>query len=168
MVPPTSVVKSLFFSGLFLFAPIAHCAPGYQTINVIWSTSDFSTISGPGGTNQIGHGTGFVLTDLDGNTIWSDTYPNGYRPCTLGGHSFTMTDGCFGDVEYKFSCTTENHTPKSCEVLDSGDNVIASGEGDSDTDFYGIGISQVGYCGTSFTMHKDLHCEPDSTGFTVS
>lgn len=168
MVPPTNIAKPLFFGGLFLFASTAHCAPGYQTINVIWSTGDFSTLSGPGGTNQIGHSTGFVLTDLDGNTIYSNEYPNDYRPCALEGHTFTLTDGCFGDVEYKFRCASKNGTPQSCEVLDSGDHVIASGEGDRDTDFFGIGIAQTGYCGTSFTMHKDLHCEPGSTGFTVS
>lgn len=52
-----------------------------QSLQVIWSTTHFDTISGPSG-NEIGHGSGFALTDADGIELFSAVTPVAATPAT--------------------------------------------------------------------------------------
>lgn len=154
---------------VFFVGTLATTVTSFQTINAVWSTSGFSTISGPSG-SESAHGDGFSLIDEDGNTIFSESSPNGYVPCQGDpGYTFTLSGGCFAQgQQYEFQCTSDfSGNPDSCKVLDSSSNTLATGEGDTDTDFVGIAVAQDGYCGTSFALNENVQCDPDSTGFTV-
>lgn len=156
---PTRPIKALFV------AMLASSATAIQVINAVWSTTDFSTIGG-----ATSNGAGFNLLDQDGNSIYSNDYPGDYAPCEGGGHTFTLSGGCFAEgQQYEFECASNfDGTPQSCEVMDSSGNVLASANGDDSTSFIGIAIGTDGYCGTSFGLGENVECLPDSTGFTVS
>lgn len=142
-------------------------AQNNQVMQVIWSSGHFSTISGPTG-NEHGHSNGFAVTDGDGVELYSESYPGDYSPCMTGdGRSFTLTSTCWSR-ERKFKCVCNlGGNPESCEVRDSGDNVLSSAEGNTETNFIGIAIAQEGACGTSFLLEADEHCD-DQAEWTVS
>ncbi|KPM44947.1 hypothetical protein AK830_g1665 [Neonectria ditissima] len=160
---PTTSLRVLFA------AMLASTSTAIQVINVVWSTTGFSTISGPSG-NENSHASGFSLIDQDGNTIYSNDYPGDYAPCQGNGHTFTLSGGCFAaGQQYEFECTSKfDGSPESCQVLDSSSNVLGSAKGNEDTTFIGISIGQDGYCGTSFGLGENVQCLPDSEGFIVS
>lgn len=160
---PKNLIKALFFINLF------HFGQPIQVINAEWSTGSFSTIAGKAG-NENGHSAGFSLLDENGKTIYSNGFPNDRTPCQQGGYTFKLSGGCFaGKQEYHFECTSAfDATPKSCEVRDADDNSLNSGEGNSDIEFVGIAVAENGYCGVSFPLNENVHCEPDSDGFNVS
>lgn len=160
----TTPLQTLLIGGV-----LASTAASVQFINAVWSTGDFSTISGPSG-NEHGHFTGFNLTDENGESIYSVAAPNDYSPCQMEPYTFTLSGGCFAaGQQYEFQCKSEfSGTPEHCVVLDSSSNVIAEADGDSDITFIGIAISTSGYCGASFALGDSVSCLPNSEGFVVS
>lgn len=163
-MPSTNPTKAL------LMGMLASTATCIQSINAVWSTGDFSTISGPSG-NLVGHFTGFNLIDGNGGNIYSNSAPNDKSPCQQAdGYTFTLGGGCFAEGQtYSFHCVAAfDGSPESCDVLDSNGDSIGSGEGDTDTNFIGISISQSGYCGAVFSLNENVSYLPDLEGFTVS
>ncbi|KAF4986286.1 hypothetical protein FDECE_16029 [Fusarium decemcellulare] len=140
-----------------------------QSLQVVWSSGAFETISGPGGGNEIGHDSGFAITDADGVELYSAAYPGDHAPCynTGDGRTFTLTSTCWSR-ERKFKCKAKfDGNPDTCSVLDSSDNTLAEGTGDSHITFIGIAISSEGSCGVSFLLEPDEHCD-DKAEWTVS
>lgn len=163
MVP--SLSKALLL-GSALFASSGLCG---QKINAVWSSTSFSTISGPAG-GESHFGSGFALIKEDGTEIWSSKTVNGDDPCkNIGdGTIFSLTDGCF-DGEFRFKCVSDfGGAPKDCSVLDKFAKEINSGIGGTDTHFIGIAIGQDGHCGTSFELKDGVTCDEGTTGFTVT
>lgn len=140
-------------------------------LNAVWTTGDYSTISGPTGSgSQSGHTAGFSLLTEDGQEVWHASYPGDHSACgsTDYGHTFSLTGGCFAEgQEFHFNCWSESTTPSKCSVRDKDENNLALGDGQDNTNFIGIAISIDGYCGAAWDL-GDVDCQPGAEGFTAT
>lgn len=155
--------------GLAAIPLLSTGAVAKQSLQVVWSSGHFSTISGPSG-NEVGHDSGFAITDDKGHNLYSSGFPSDHAPCynTGNGRTFTMSSSCF-KAPRKFKCKADfGGNPKTCEVQDSKSNVLASGKGNVKDKFIGIAISQSGSCGVKFDLEDDEHCDDKATFKVVS
>lgn len=136
-----------------------------EHLRAVWSSGDFSTISGPSGGSQSGHSHGFTILKDDGTAIYSQGYPGDHAPCynVDDGREFTLgNDPCWKSVR-KFKCKSEfSGAPGSCEVKDKDGNSLGTGEGKTDTTFIGIAIAQDSACVVEFNTDDDENCPADA------
>ncbi|KAJ5111417.1 hypothetical protein N7532_001952 [Penicillium argentinense] len=136
-----------------------------QEVVAVWSSSTFST-SGKTGTHNFS--AGFALVNQDGESIYSEAYPDGYNPCTFVGQEFQLEKGCFGGAWYSFRCqATQTGIPQQCEVRGPEGNTVGTGEGEDQTDFFGVGIAKSGACRVKFELVDGIACGADAAGFSA-
>jgi hypothetical protein len=157
MPSPRNILFSLLAASLSSTAVAEH-------LRAVWSQGDFSTISGPGTSNEHGHTSGFTILKDDGTAIYSQAYPDNHAPCysTGDGREFTLgNDPCWGSVR-KFKCKAKfSGDPESCEVKDKDGNSLGTGEGKTDTTFIGIAIAQDSACVVEFNTEDGEDCPAD-------
>ncbi|KAJ5469114.1 hypothetical protein N7475_006866 [Penicillium sp. IBT 31633x] len=135
-----------------------------ERLKAVWSSGEFSTISGPAGGSNSVHSSGFVIFNEAGEAIYDQAYPDDHAPCynTGDGREFTIEGDCW-DTPRKFHCMADfaGH-PESCEVKDSDGNSLGTGEGMEDTTFIGISIGTDASCVIEFDA--DSHDCPVDDG----
>lgn len=128
-----------------------------EHLRVVWSSGEFSTISGPKGGSSSGHSSGFVILNDNDEAIYDSSYPDDHSPCynTGDGREFTIEGDCW-DSPRKFHCKSSfaGH-PEDCEVKDGDGNSLGSGEGQKDTTFIGIAIGTDASCVVEFESDGD-------------
>lgn len=132
---------------------LAVSAPIYaEHLKVIFSSGDFSTISGPAGGNTNGHYSGFAIVNDNGDAIYDNGFPDDHSPCynTDGGRTFTIEGDCWSSPR-TFHCEADfGGHPDNCEVKDGDGNSLGTGKGQTDTTFIGISIGQDASCVIEF------------------
>ncbi|KAL4939799.1 hypothetical protein BDV06DRAFT_214008 [Aspergillus oleicola] len=131
-----------------------------DVLHFIYTTDSFSGIQSSGS----GYAHGFVLTDDDGNTVYSNSAPGGYSPCMSNSEKVQYTSDCFSGT-YTFGCESAfDGNPKLCSAYDP-DGTAYPGEADEDLTFIGIAAGTDGECSGTITIAGNT-CTSDST-FTV-
>ncbi|KAJ5128918.1 hypothetical protein N7448_002627 [Penicillium atrosanguineum] len=128
-----------------------------EHLKVVWSSGDFSTISGPAGGNTNGHYSGFAIINDAGEAIYDQGFPDDHAPCynTGDGREFTIEGDCWSTPR-KFKCKADfGGHPDTCEVKDGDGNSLGTGEGQEDTTFIGIAIGQDASCVVEFESDSD-------------
>ncbi|KAF4458368.1 hypothetical protein FALBO_14900 [Fusarium albosuccineum] len=130
------------------------------------STTKF-TKSGPKATskpflpssNEIGHYSGLA----NGNAIYTQDYPDDHSVCyTDDGREFTIEGGCSKQAR-KFKCICNiAGDPETCEVKDKDGNSLGTSEGQTDTTFIGIAITQDSSCVVEFGTEVSEDCPTDN------
>ncbi|KAL4744118.1 hypothetical protein BDV11DRAFT_165809 [Aspergillus similis] len=147
---------------LILCATASTAAAVSNTINFIYSASSFSGIQGSGS----GYSTGFNLVDNDGNTLYSNSDPDGYAPCMSDSENIEMTSDCWSGT-WTFKCTSAfDGNPESCSAVQPDGNQY-DGTVDADLSEIGIAAGTDGTCSGSFTTDGDVACSSDAT-FTIT
>lgn len=143
-------------------------APNMQTLQVVWTTSAFSTIAGPSG-NENKHTAGFAITDEKGVELYSEGHPGNRSPCynTGGGRTFTVSSSCWS-VPRRFWCeSTFAGDPDKCGVYDTNDDLVNGGKGHTEFNWVGIAVTSSSGCGASLILNPDETCDSDAT-FEIS
>lgn len=148
-----------------LAATVVHAE---QTINVIFSSGEFSTLSGPSGLgNEASHSAGFALIDQDGKTIYEAPYPDDYRPCFSDGRTFSVDMPCFAEPRTFYCKSDFGGKPEHCSVAGAAGNLIMEADGDSETTFIGIAIAIDGKCAVQFSFLPGEVCGADQQDVTI-
>lgn len=137
-----------------------------EHLKVVWSSGDFSTISGPAGGNTNGHYKGFAIINDAGTAIYNQGTPDDHSPCynTGDGREFTIEGSCWSSPR-KFKCKSDfGGHPSTCEVKDGDGNSLGTGKGQEDTTFIGISIGQDASCAVEFDSDSDGCPEDDGNG----
>ncbi|CAI7628840.1 unnamed protein product [Penicillium bialowiezense] len=128
-----------------LLALMATSATVYaEHLKVVWSSGDFSSISGPSGGNTNGHYSGFAIINDAGDAIYDQGFPDDHSPCynTGDGREFTIEGDCWSTPR-KFKCKADfGGHPDTCD-------------GQTDTTFIGIAIGQDASCVVEFDSDSD-------------
>lgn len=158
-------ISKVLFLGSALFPSTSYALK----LNAVWASGDWSAIGPPGGQGSNGHTDGFSLVNEAGETVWSESYPDGYDACGGGyGHTFALTGGCFPEgTEYHFNCWSKSIQPSKCSIRNKDGSNIALADGQSNTHFIGIALGIDGYCGTSWDL-GDVDCPADTQGFKAT
>ncbi|PLB50838.1 hypothetical protein P170DRAFT_155132 [Aspergillus steynii IBT 23096] len=136
-----------------------------QKVAAVWSGSTFSTV-GKTGTNNFG--SGFTLLNSDRDGIYNDGTPDGHIPCTFAGKEFQLEKGCLGGAWYSFRwVASQIGIPQSCEVIGPDGESVGKGDGNGDTEFFGVGIALTGACSVEFELVDGLGCGADVDGFVA-
>ncbi|KAJ0413775.1 hypothetical protein BJY00DRAFT_319474 [Aspergillus carlsbadensis] len=131
-----------------------------QKVVAVWSSATFSTVGGQGNTHSFA--SGFNLITENGEGIYGETYPDGYKPCINVGTEFKLDGGCFGGAVYSFRCNANPiGIPETCKVIGPEGNDLGRGDGSDNTDFFGLGISQEGSCRVEFELVDGIDCGED-------
>ncbi|KAJ5940801.1 hypothetical protein N7516_000969 [Penicillium verrucosum] len=145
---------------LFLSALSAAPALAGQEVVAVWSGSTFSTASNSG---EHVWDAGFSLIDKNGEVIYNEANPDGYKPCIHMGQEFQLEGGCLGGAWYSFRCKANPiSVPEECEVMGPDGKSVATGDSDSSTDYFGLGISMTGACRVNFELWEGIDCENGS------
>ncbi|KAJ6095336.1 hypothetical protein N7486_006082 [Penicillium sp. IBT 16267x] len=126
-----------------------------EHLKVVWSSGDFSTISGASGGNENGQYSGFAIINDAGEAIYDQAFPDNHSPCynTGDGREFTIEGDCWSTPR-KFKCKSDfGGHPDTCEVKDG--NSLGTGKGETDTTFIGIGIGEDASCVVEFDSDSD-------------
>lgn len=131
-----------------------------QEVVAVWSGSTFSTV-GPSGEHFFD--AGFSLVGKDGEAIYNEAYPDGYKPCIFAGQEFQLEGGCLGGAWYSFRCQANQiGIPQQCQVMGPDGKSVGTGDGDDSTDFFGLGIAISGGCKVKFELVDGIDCGDDS------
>jgi hypothetical protein len=133
-----------------------------EHLRAVWSAGDFSTVSGPQGGNTNGHSSGFAIFNDNNEHIYNMAYPDDHAPCYTGdGREMTIEGNCWKTPRV-FKCKSDfGGHPETCEVKDGDGNSLGTGEGQTNTEFIGIAISQDGGCVVEFESDSD-GCKVDN------
>ncbi|OQE26291.1 hypothetical protein PENSTE_c005G01247 [Penicillium steckii] len=146
---------TLFFSALSAAPVLAG-----QEVVAVWTSSTFSTV-GPSGSHV--WDAGFSLIGKNGEVIYNEAYPDGYKPCIHAGQEFQLEGGCLGGAWYSFRCKANPISiPEKCEVMGPDGKSVGTGDGEDSTDFFGLGISMTGGCKVKFELWDGIDCQNGS------